>query len=102
MFVKIQVMDNNTTTVRESIYKYQGQDFGEIVEKLAEETAEHLSNRRKEWLTERKLSESSIQYDESGDEYVVIEGYEDFVDGEGVDHPSHKEYLPNYINKLYA
>ncbi len=88
-------------TVRESVYKYQGQDFGEFVEKLVVESVAHLTDQRREWLSERKLSEADIQYDERGDEYVIIEGYEDFVDGEGIDHPSHKEYLPEAINKLH-
>lgn len=102
MFVKIQVQDNNGTVVRESLYKYSGQDFNEIVEKLTDETFDHLKARRSEWLAERKLQESDIHYDENGEEYVFYGGYSDFVDGEGIDHPNQKEYLPNYISKLYA
>lgn len=97
MFVKIQVLNSKHGVVRESLYKYSGQEFDDKIFALVEESNDELRRQRKEWLAQNEATEDAVEVDELGNEYVFGGGYSDFVDGEQVVQADYKLYIPEEL-----
>jgi hypothetical protein len=95
MYVKIQIFDSANNVLKESLTKYDGSIiYDEKIFEMVEEAEGIIAGRRSEWLTQNGFRECDVAMDEMGHEYVTVEGYDDYVDGETVSHSPFALYIP--------